>query len=67
MTTIKCPKCNNSRVNYIAKNVNIVYLQSELINEWYTPNLTTKDIQANLKPVLFECVKCKNEWKSINE
>jgi len=46
---------------------NIAYLQSELTKEWYTPNITTQDIQAENPNPMFRCVKCDKEWVVINE
>jgi hypothetical protein len=42
-------------------------LQSELTKEWYTPNITTQDIQAENPNPMFRCVKCDKEWVVINE
>jgi hypothetical protein len=67
MKVIKCSDCNSTRINYIAVNKNLVYLQSELTKEWYTPNLTTNDIMQDPEPALFRCVKCDNEWVGIND
>ena len=67
MKIIRCPDCNSARIQYIAVKKNLVYLQSELTQEWYTPNLKTKDIQADPEPALFRCVKCDNEWVGIND
>ena len=67
MRIIRCPDCNSARNNYIAVKKNLVYLQSELTQEWYTPNLTTKDIIEDPEPALFRCVKCDNEWVGIND
>jgi len=67
MKIIRCSDCNSARINYIAVKKNLVYLQSELTQEWYTPNITTKDIQEDLEPALFRCVKCENEWVGIND
>jgi len=67
MKIVRCPLCNSARVQYLAVKKNITYLQSELTKEWYTPNLTTSDIQSDLDPALFRCVKCNNQWVSIND
>jgi len=71
MKIIRCPDCNSSRVQYLAFQRNLAYLQSELTQEWYTPNITTQDIQADPNPtfrcVKFRCVKCDNEWVGIND
>ncbi len=61
MKIIRCPDCNSARVQYLAIQRNLAYLQSELTQEWYTPNITTQDIQADPNPT-FRCIKCDNEW-----
>jgi hypothetical protein len=53
--------------NNLAFNKNLAYLQSELTKEWYTPNITTQDIQAENPNPMFRCVKCDKEWVVINE
>ena len=64
---IRCPDCNSSRIQYLAFNRNLAYLQSELTKEWYTPNITTQDIQAENPNPMFRCVNCDKEWIDINE
>jgi DNA-directed RNA polymerase subunit RPC12/RpoP len=61
MKIIRCPDCNSSRIQYLAFNKNLAYLQSELTKEWYTPNITTQDIQAENPNPMFRCVKCDKE------
>jgi hypothetical protein len=67
MKIIRCSDCNSSRIQYLAFNKNLAYLQSELTKEWYTPNITTQDIQAENPNPMFRCVKCDKEWVVINE
>jgi len=66
MKVIRCPVCESARIQYLAIKKNLAYQQSELTKEWYTPNLTTSDIESDIDPGLFRCVKCDNQWMNMN-